>query len=156
MEVLEQIKALCDGIEYSRRVPKEAEELAKANNCIIIVGGSDDLMYCYGADCYLTDYIEHSCWEGRDFTENDNTPATYEGRQLGLKAYWGGAIDDVPILEDYDTDEMGAFSYSVKEGVKALDFKVMERYLDGTKEVYCTGKIIQLPDDFKPCKRINK
>ncbi len=39
---LEEIKAICDEIEYSRNVPDEAKEIAKENNIIIVVGGSDD------------------------------------------------------------------------------------------------------------------
>lgn len=44
--ILYQIQRLCDGIEYSRHVPEKAEKLAKDNGIVIIVGGSDDLMYC--------------------------------------------------------------------------------------------------------------
>ena len=55
MELSEQIKAICDGIEYSRDVPKEAKELARENNIVIIVGGSDDLMYCYASMLLFTE-----------------------------------------------------------------------------------------------------
>ena len=145
MEGLEQIKAICDGIEYSRHVPIEAEELAKENNIVIIVGGSDDLMYCYGAKCYLTDYCEHSYgWDGDTLKDIDDKQLEKEAEQLGLMIYWCGEIKHSKhSIENYNLDEMGAFSYSVKDEIKSLDFKVMED--DG---VYCTGKIIQLPENF--------
>ena len=89
--MLEKIQKLCDGIEYSRDIPKEAEALAKENGIIVIVGGSDDLMYCYGADSYLTDQVEHGVgWDGEDLTiyEYDKS-LRKEAKQLGLR--FGGA-----------------------------------------------------------------
>ena len=147
MNKLEEIKAICDGIEYSRHVPKEAEELAKENNIVIIVGGSDDLMYCYGAKCYLTDYCEHGYgWDGDTLKDISDKQLEKEAEQLGLMIWWCGEIEDAGLkIEGYDTEKSGAFSYSVKEGIEALDFKVME----DDNDVYCTGKIIKLPDGFK-------
>lgn len=147
MNKLEEIKAICDGIEYSRHVPKEAEELAKENNIVIIVGGSDDLMYCYGAECYLTDYCEHSYgWDGDTLKDIDDKQLEKEAEQLGLMIYWCGEIKHSKYsIENYNLDEMGAFSYSVKDEIESLDFKVME----DDNDVYCTGKIIKLPDGFK-------
>ena len=66
--MLKKIKELCDGIEYSRHIPDEAEALAKDYNIVVIVGGSDDLMYCYGADSYLT-------WSGRNTCSRDRCSA---------------------------------------------------------------------------------
>ena len=146
MNKLEEIKAICDGIEYSRHVPKEAEELAKENNIVIILGGSDDLMYCYGAKCHLTDYCEHSYgWDGDTLKDISDKQLEKEAEQLGLMIWWCGEIEDAGLkIEGYDTEKSGAFSYSVKEEIEALDFKVME-----DNDVYCTGKIIKLPDGFK-------
>lgn len=147
--VLEEIKAICDGIEYSRHVPKEAEELAKENGVIIIVGGSDDLMYCYGAECYLTHDCEHPYgWDG-DILENiADEQLEQEAKQLGLKIWWCGEIVAAGLkIEGYSVEESGAFSYSVKEGIEALDFKVIEGGADTS--VYCTGKIIRLPEGFE-------
>lgn len=143
---LEEIKSICDGIKYTRDVPKEAEELAKENNIVIIVGGSDDLMYCYGADSYLTDYIEHGYgWDGDTLKDIGDKQLEKEAKQLGLMIYWCGEIQNSKYsIENYNLDEMGAFSYSVKDGIEALDFKVME----DDNDVYCTGKIIKLPDNF--------
>jgi hypothetical protein len=146
MEKLKEIKAICNGIEYSRDVPEEAKAIAKENNIVIIVGGSDDLMYCYGADCYLTDYVEHGeGWDGCNLKKHaSEKKLRKEAKQLGLKIFWCGSIKETgETIKDYNIDESGSFYYSVKKRIKALDFKVME-----DEEVYCTGKIIQLPDDF--------
>ena len=150
MNILEQIHKLCDGIEYSRHIPKEAEKLAKENGIVIIVGGSDDLMYAYGAESYLTDYCEHSeGWDGCDLTKHaSDKQLLKEAKQLGLKIFWCGTIEKTgETIEGYNTDESGAFSYSVKDGIEALDFKVME-----DNDVYCTGKIIKLPENFVSAK----
>lgn len=146
MKVLKQIQKLCDGIEYTRDVPEEAKRLAKENNIIIIVGGSDDLMYCYGAECYLTENIEHGAgWEGDALKNTGNKMLDYEAAQLGLMIWWCGEIVDAGLrIAGYDVSKNGAFSYSVKKGIKALDFKVMEN-----DKVYCTGKIIKLPKNFE-------
>ncbi len=146
MKTLKKIRKICDGIENSRHIPKEAKQIAKANNIIIVTGGSDDLMYCYGADCYLTDHCEHSYgWDGDTLENISDKKLEFEAKQLGLKIWWCGRIADAGLsLDGYNVYEMGAFYYTVKENIKALDFKVME-----DNEVYCTGKVIQLPDDFK-------
>lgn len=153
MNVLEQIKNICDGIEYSRDIPEEAEKLAKENNIVVIVGGSDDLMYAYGADSYLTDYCEHSeGWDGCDLSKHaSDKQLRKEAKQLGLKIFWCGSIDKTgETIEGYNTEESGAFSYKVNDDIEHLNFKVMER-----DEVYCTGIIIQLPEDFKSYKDKN-
>jgi len=150
MSKLQEIKNICDGIEYSRDVPEEAKRIAKENNIIIIVGGSDDFMYCYGADCYLTDYVEHSYgWDGDTLKYIDDKNLQKEAEQLGLMIWWCGEIVDEGLkIDGYDTKESGAFSYSVNESIESLDFKVLEDYTN--RDVYCTGKIIQLPKNFKP------
>lgn len=151
MSILEQIKGICDGIEYSRHIPKEAEKLAKENNCIVIVGGSDDLMYAYGAESYLTDYCEHSeGWDGCDLTKHaDDDELKAEAVQLGLKIFWCGKIIKTgEQIENYNTEESGAFSYVVKEGIDHLTFKVKEG-----DDIYCTGIIIKLPDNFVSHKK---
>lgn len=146
MEKLEEIKSICNGIQYNRDVPEDAKKLAEENNIIIIVGGSDDLMYCYGADTYLTEYCEHSYgWDGEDLTKiKGNEKLRSEATQLGLKIWWCGSICDENIsIDGYDTEKSGAFSYSVDEKINSLDFLVME-----DDDVYCTGKIIELPKGF--------
>jgi len=146
MEKLNEIKELCNCIEYSRDVPDKAKEIAKENNIVIIVGGSDDLMYCYGAKSHLTYSCEHGYgWDGCDLTKiKGNKKLKKEAKQLGLKIWWcGKIIADNLKIDNYSIDKNGAFSYTVDEKIKSLDFKVME---DG--EVYCTGKIIELPKDF--------
>ncbi|MCP4181443.1 MAG: hypothetical protein GY756_27080 [bacterium] len=148
MEKLKEIQKLCNGIEYNRDVPKEAKKLAKENNIVIIVGGSDDLMYCYGAESYLTDYIEHSeGWDGCDLTKDaSDNELKKEAQQLGLKIFWCGKIENTgESIENYSTLESGAFSYQVKEGIEHETFKVME----DDNDVYCTGIIIKLPDNFE-------
>lgn len=150
MSKLEEIKKLCDGIEYSRDIPEGAKEIAKNNNIVVIVGGSDDLMYCYGADSYLTDYCEHGeGWDGCDLSDDDVNPKLRnESKQLGLKIWWCGTISDTgETIKDYDIEKSGAFSYTVNDNIESLDFKVVED--DG---VYCTGIIIQLPENFKSHK----
>ncbi|WP_236611393.1 hypothetical protein, partial [Riemerella anatipestifer] len=150
MEVLDKIKQMCDGIEYSRDVPEEAKKLAKENNIIIIVGGSDDLMYCYGAECYLTEYIEHPYgWDGDTLQGIEDDELEFEASQLGLMIWWCGEILDAGLKkEGYSVDESGAFSYSVKKGIDFREFKVLEN-----DHVYCTGIIIQLPDNFQPANK---
>lgn len=148
MNILEKIKSICDGIPYTRHIPKEAEELAKENGIVIIVGGSDDLMYAYGAESYLTDYCEHSeGWDGCDLTKHvSDPPLKKEAKQLGLKIFWCGKIVKTgEKLEGYNTELSGAFSYKVKEGIEHLHFKVLER---DSSDVYCTGIIIKLPEGF--------
>ena len=150
MSKLEDIKELCHGIQYSRHVPVVAEQLAKENNIVIIVGGSDDLMYCYGAKCYLTEYCEHSYgWDGDDLKNIDDEKLEYEANQLGLKIFWCGNIKKTgEKIEGHSVSIDGAFSYEVNENIKSLDFKVLENKNDWS-DVYCTGKIIQLPEGFK-------
>ena len=145
MKHLEKIKEICNGIEYSRHVPEEAIAIAKENNIVIIVGGSGDLMYCYGADCFLTDYCEHSYgWDGDTLEDIGDKALEKEAKQLGLKIWWCGTIDPEGLkIEGYSLTESGAFSYTVNDDIKSLDFKVMKE-----DDVYCTGKIIQLPDNF--------
>jgi hypothetical protein len=147
MKTLNEIKEICDGIQYSRDVPEDAKKLAKENNIIIIVGGSDDLMYCYGAKSYLADNQEHGYgWDGEDLTTiKGEKKLKKEAKQLGLKIWWCGEIADKGLkIEGYSTTKSGAFSYSVNDDIESLNFKVME-----DEDVYCTGIIIQLPDDFK-------
>lgn len=154
METLEKIKSICDGIEYSRDVPFEAKKLAKENGIIIIVGGSDDLMYVYGADSFLTDYVEHSeGWDGCDLQKHaSDFQLRKEAEQLGLKIFWCGEIKKThEKIEDYDVVESGGFSYKVKEGIDFLNFKVLE-----DEEVYCTAIIVKLPESFISYKNIEK
>ena len=143
---LEEVKELCDMIEYSRSIPEEAEKIAKENNIVVIVGGSDDLMYCYGAKSYLTDYCEHSYgWDGNDLKDISDKKLEAEAAQLGLKIWWcGHIVKGKQSIKDYDSDYSGAFSYTVNDGIESLDFRVTEG-----EDIYCTGKIIKLPENFK-------
>lgn len=153
MNVLEKIKSICDGIDYTRHIPEEAENLAKENGIIVIVGGSDDLMYCYGAESYLAWGCEHSeGWDGCDLAKDAyDEELKNEAKQLGLKIFWCGEIKKTgEKIEGYDVDESGAFSYTVNSDIEHLNFKVMED-ADG-EEVYCTGIIIKLPDNFVSAK----
>ena len=143
--MINKVKEICDGIQYSRDIPKEAKELAKENNIVVIVGGSDDLMYCYGADCYLTDNCEHSYgWDGDTLIGIGDKQLENEATQLGLMIWWCGVIvSDGKKIQGYNVGESGAFSYTVADDIESLDFKVME-----DNDVYCTGIIIQLPNGF--------
>jgi hypothetical protein len=150
METIDQIRQICDGIPYIRDVPEEAKKLAEENNIVIIVGGSDDLMYCYGSESYLSGYCEHcEGWDGSDLTQHaSDLQLKEEAKQLGLKIFWCGKIERTgEILEDYDLNESGAFSYRVNENIDHRHFKVME--CEGDEDVYCTGIIIKLPNGFK-------
>lgn len=144
--MIEQIKKLCDGIMYNRTVPEEAKKLAKENGFVIIFGGSDDLMYCYGAESYLSYYCEHGYGRGGDNLHDISDKfLEKEAKQLGLKIWWCGSIDKTKEeIEGYSVDESGAFSYTVKDVIEFENFKVVE-----DNEVYCTGIIIKLPSDFK-------
>jgi len=150
MNILEQIKLICDGIEYSRDIPEEAKKLAKENGVVVIVGGSDDLMYAYGAESYLTDYFEHDeGWDGCDLAKDaSDKQLKKEAKQLGLKIFWCGIIESTgEKIEGYSTLESGAFSYKVADNIEHINFKVME-----DEDVYCTGIIIKLPDGFISAK----
>ncbi|PIF44307.1 hypothetical protein CLU96_1248 [Chryseobacterium sp. 52] len=150
--ILNKIQKLCHGIEYSRHIPDEAEQLAKENGIVVIVGGSDDLMYCYGADCYLTKECEHGYgWDGEDLTKiKGEKKLKKEAKQLGLKIWWCGNIKESTEHKlNYSTEENGAFSYSVNEDIQHLEFLVCENENDFS-DIYCTGIIIKLPDNFKP------
>lgn len=152
---IEQCFKLLENIEYNREIPKEAEEFAKTHNLIVIFGGSDDLMYCYGAKSYLTDYCEHSYgWDGDLLTNISDQKLENEAKQLGLEIYWCGLIKDkksynqvLKRIPDYNTKKQGAFSYKVRNNINSKDFIVLEN-LNDKDDVYCTGKIIELPKDF--------
>lgn len=152
METLQKIKSICDCIPYDRNVPEEAKKLAKENGIVIIVGGSDDLMYAYGADSYLTDYVEHSeGWDGCDLAKHaSDEQLRKEAKQLGLKIFWCGSIRKTgEKIEGYDAEKKGAFSYKVNDNIEHLTFKVLE---DEKGHVYCTGIILKLPDNFISAK----
>jgi hypothetical protein len=150
LDTLNKLFELCNGIAYNRSIPDEAEDLAANNGFIVLVGGSDDLMYAYGAKCYLTDQGELSYgWNGFDFSATDlnDSELKRETDILGLKIWWCGKIKHTgEILPWYDTDTKGAFSYSVKEGLLCKEFTVFENV--GKPEVYCTGLIVKLPPEM--------
>ena len=147
--MLEKLYEMLNGIDYTRDVPEEAKQLAKDNGYIIVVGGSDDLMYCYGADSWLSEYVEHSYgWDGDTLKDIDDELLRDEAKQLGLEIYWCGKIVNTnKEILGYDTEKQGAFSYVVSDDIVSKDFIVYEN--DKKNEVYCTGKIIKLPKDFK-------
>lgn len=150
MQNIEKLYLMVNGIEYTREIPKEAEIFAKENNLIVIVGGSDDLMYCYGANSYLTNRCEHSYgWDGDDLIDISDKQLENEAYQLGLEIYWCGKIlKRKKKLQNYNVAKNGAFSYKVKDGIKFKDFIVYED-LNPHSDVYCTGIIIELPENFK-------
>ena len=153
METLKKIQSICNGIPYTRHIPEEAEKLAKENNVIVIIGGSDDLMYAYGAESYLTYYREHGeGWDGSDLEKHaSDDRLKKEAKQLGLKIFWCGSIANTgETIKGYSVDKNGAFSYQVSKKIEYLEFEVME--YDATTDVYCTGIIIKLPDDFISAK----
>jgi hypothetical protein len=147
MNKIEEIYQIVNGIDYSRHVPKEAEKIAKENNIVIIVGGSDDLMYCYGAKSYLTDWCEHSeGWDGSDLSKSSDKKLRREAKQLGLKIFWCGEI----VSTGETCNKKGSFSYTVDDNIKHKDFIVYENLEEyGPDDIYCTGIIIKLPDNFK-------
>ncbi len=148
--MIEKIFELVNGISYTRDIPAEAKSLAKENGYIIIVGGSDDLMYCFGADSYLTDYIEHDVdTDGENFSKSKcNHNLKSEAKQIGLKVYWNGEIEHTgESIKDYDSTIKGyAFSYQVNSDLEFKEFTVFED--DDQKEIYCTGLIFKLPEYF--------
>lgn len=152
---MEELFTICNGIEYTRQIPKEAKQYAKENGFIIIVGGSDDLMYCYGSKSYMTDEIELSYgWDGGDFSDTSDEQLRNEAHQLGLKVWWCGEIKKTKEkIDGYDVVNSGAFSYSVKDGIEYKNFIVYED--EKHDEVYCTGIIIKMPENFKPCMKEN-
>ena len=153
MKPINEIYEIVNGIEYTRDVPDNAKRIAEQYEIIIIVGGSDDLMYCYGADCYLTNEEELSCgWDGEDLSKSSDECLKVESTQLGLKIFWCGKIESTgESIPNYNIEKNGAFSYSVNKNIDAKDFTVFED--DKKDEVYCTGKIIKLPDNFISCHR---
>jgi len=148
-QVLQKTKELLGEVVYRDSLSKEAIQYAKDNNLIIIIGGSDDLMYAYGADCYLTDYEEHDAgWEGEDLSFANNNKLRKEASQLGLKILWCGKIQDKQIIENYSIEESGAFNYLVNPDIESLDFIIYENYKEDG-EVYGKGLIVKLPENFK-------
>jgi hypothetical protein len=110
-------------------------------------------MYAYGAESYLTDYCEHSeGWDGCDLTKHaSDKQLLKEAKQLGLKIFWCGEIVQTgERIGDYNTTESGAFSYKVNDDIEHLNFKVLEN--EGSTDVYCTGIIIKLPENFISAK----
>ncbi len=154
--ILDKIQQLCDGLEYREDPCEEAQQLAKDNNCIIVIGASDDLMETYGVHCELTENRgrgEFGCFDGTDFSElqkyiddgdnyRDYRQLKKEIDSIGLKVFWYGEIEGTGIKqENYNYEEMGCFCYTVKDGIEYRDFKVYE---DG--KIYCTGKVIKMPE----------
>ena len=163
MNEINEIYDIVNGIEYNRDIPDVAKELASLHNIVVIVGGSDDLMYCFGADSWLTEYCEHGYgWDGDRLSNISDKQLESEASQLGLEIYWCGRIlegglsyEDVKSgngviksIEGYDTKISGAFSYKVNSDIQYKDFTVYEE--KGSDDVYCTGIIIQLPSNFVP------
>lgn len=146
---MEKLFELCNGIEYTRSIPLEATIYAKNNNFIVIVGGSDNLMYCFGADSYLTKQKEHGYgWDGSDLKNIDDKKLEKEASQLGLKIWWCGEIlETKEILENYDVKKSGSFSYTVNNDISFKNFIIFED--KAHDDIYCTGIIIKLPESFK-------
>jgi len=151
--MIDKLYEKINNLEYRGEVPTEAVQFAKDNGLVFIMGGSDDLMYAYGAKSYLTDYEEHSYGDdGNDLKDIGDERLKKEAAQLGLKIFWCGKIlnrneEIKEEIEGYDTDKQGAFSYTVNDNIESKDFIVLEN--EGEDEVYCTGLIIKLPDDFE-------
>jgi len=59
-KIIDKLFDICNGIVEERDIPASAKALAKKHGYIIVVGGSDDLFYVFGAKCYMTERIEHS------------------------------------------------------------------------------------------------
>ena len=152
---IEKLYSMVNGIDDTKSIPKEAEEFAKKNGLVVIIGGSDDLMYCFGAESYLTSYCEHSYgWDGDLLTNIKDKQLEDEAKQLGLEIYWCGKILDknenvIKQLPEYNRKTMGRFSYLVKEDIAFKNFTVYEDFKKyGADDVYCTGIIIELPKGF--------
>ena len=126
-------------MNYSRTVNKGAIKIAKENNILIIVGYSDDLFYCYGADCSLVREVEHCYPCGIDF--NNETFAefgkfsTHEAKQLDL----------IYTFKD------GRFNFKVNEKLNFVTFDVCE--YDKSCGI---GIAIELPNNFINGYKIGK
>ena len=151
-QVLKKAKELLGEVVYRENLSKEVIQYAKDNNLIIIMGGSDDLMYVYGVDCYLTDYEEHDAgWDGEDLSLSENESLNKEASQLGLKILWCGKIQDKQIIENYSIEESGAFNYLVNDNINSLEFIIYENSKEDG-EVYGKGLIVELPKNFEIAK----
>ena len=145
---MDKIYGMVNGIEYNRDIPKEAKEYARENGFIVIVGGSDDLMYAFGAESYLASHEEHSYgWDGDTLKDISDSCLEYEAKQLGLEIFWCG-INSGSEIKNYEVEDSGAFSYKVNKNIEYKDFTVYEN--EKQEEIYCTGIIIKLPNNFKP------
>lgn len=148
--MLNKLFNILNGTGYYRDIPQEAKDIAKENGYIVIVGGSDNLMYCFGPPSWMTDYEEHGYgWDGEDFKDIGDKCLQDEAHQLGLEIFWCGKNQSNEI-KNYDMDKNGSFSYKVKDEIDSKEFIVYEDV--ETKEVYCTGLIIKLPNNFKEIK----
>jgi len=149
MKTINKIYDLVNNSYYREDLNQEAIEIAKEEGYIIILGGSDDLFYAYGAKSYLTDYEEHGYgWDGSNLKNISDKALEAEAEQLGLKVFWCGKIEDTgEEIPNYNWQKQGSFSYTVKEDIEFKNFIVLEE--EGSDEVYCTGIILKLPKDFK-------
>jgi len=160
MTVINKLYEICNGIIDNRDIPEKAKKIAKENGYIIIIGGSDDLMYAYGAKSYLTEIKEHSYgWNGDTLENINDKQLECEAKQLGLRIYWCGKIFSrnenlenngiIDKISNYNISKQGGFYYTVKKEIKHKHFIVYTN--DKIDNVYCTGIIIKLPKKFKPC-----
>ena len=152
MSVLDKLFEMLNLMKESRNISDEAKELARDNGYVVIIGGSDDLMYAYGAESWLTKYCEHSYgWGGDALVDIGDKLLEGEASQLGLEIFRYGRIMNWRTKELVKEDptysrDFGTFTYKVKEGIEFKHFLVAS--YDDPSEMYCQGIIIKLPDDF--------
>ena len=147
MDKIEILKSLVREVAYPfyDNLTKEAEEYAQNNNMLIIATHSDDLCFVYGADCFLSKQEEllTNCWRGTNFPEEGGEQK--EALQLGLLIYWKGTVFEEDVkMSNYDRDSHGCFFIECSNKINHRHFKVVR-----DKEVYGTGIILELPNDFK-------
>lgn len=154
--MIDEIYRIVNETTMYRDIPDEAKALAREHGYIVIVAGSDDLMYCYGADCYMTRRIEHGgVYHGLDLSEHPDEKLRREASQLGLKVFWCGKLrtkdGGEEAIEGYSVKKYGGFSYIVGSDVESRNFSVLDDATSGgAPEVYCTGIIVKLPGNFTP------
>ena len=132
--MIKEIAKQLENSQYRNIGSKELFEKAKENNIVILYGASDDILEIEGA---FRDEVDSD--GGRDFnilTEDDNAEDYSFLKDLNIKIYWHGMIND---KQEIETDIPWTFAFNDKFKDKIEEFTIIE-----DDETNCIGLIIQL------------
>ena len=134
--MINKIAEMLNGLQYPNEPGEEIIELAKANNIVIVLGSSDDLMEFRGV---IHDEVD--AWEGTTAFISKN--GIFEECECECKYSISeknkcSKVD--AIWDDKDRD----CSWSYDTDIPHAEFKMMEG-----NEVYCYGIVFSLNDLVK-------